>query len=92
MISGSFLAEIFTSIHNNKRNRLTPSRAHKLVSVYQNNQAVRKFMNKDDADEYEAEVMAMLHDEQCLSASDDEWTVDIVMRRLMQKHDLSCNK
>ena len=49
-------------------------------------------MNKDNAEKYEAEVMAMLHDEQCSSASDDEWTVDIVMRRLMQKRDLSCNK
>ena len=35
--------------------------------------------------------MAMLHDEQCSSASDDEWTVEIVMRRLMQERDLSCN-
>ena len=36
--------------------------------------------------------MAMLHDEQCSSASDDECTVEIVMRRLMQTRDLDCNE
>ena len=59
-------------IHNKKRNMLTPARAEKLVYVYQNNNAIRKFVNKDDAEKYEAEGMAMLHDEQCSSASEDE--------------------
>ena len=59
-------------IHNKKRNRLTPARAEKLVYVCQNNNAIRKLINKDDAEKYEAEVMAMLHDEQCSSASKDE--------------------
>ena len=59
-------------IHNKKRNRLTPARAEKLVYVYQNNNAIRKFLNEDDAEKYEAEVMTMLHDEQCSSASEDE--------------------
>ena len=43
-----------------------------MVYVYQKNNAIRKFVNKDDAEKYEAEVMAMLHDEQCSSASEDE--------------------
>ena len=41
-------------------------------SVYQNKNAFRKFENKDETAKYEAEVMAMLHDEQCSSASDDD--------------------
>ena len=69
------------------RKRLQPSGA---TYVYQNNNAVRIFKNKYNAEKYEAEVMEMLHDEQCSSASDDEWTVEIVMRRLMQKRDSSC--
>ena len=70
------------------RKRLRSSGA---THVYQNNNAFLKFMNKDKSEKFEAEVMAMLHDEQFSSASDDEWTVEIVMRRLIKKRDLICN-
>ena len=56
-----------------RHNRPSPTPAQELVDVYQNSDA--KYLgifSTSDFDKYEAEVVAMLHDEQCSSTSDDE--------------------
>lgn len=58
-------------IHSKKRNKLVPARAEKLVYVFQNMRAVRKFENKDLNDKYLKDVQDMLAEED-LQSSDSE--------------------